>query len=47
MSKKINWAEVVIGVAIASATTADVIPGDEVLGVPLGAFVVAHGLRII
>lgn len=42
-----KWAQVALGVGIMFATTADLVPGDEVLGVPLGAFLVAKGFDLI
>jgi len=43
MSKKINWLQVAVGLGIAAATVIDIIPGDEVVGVPLGVAVALDG----
>lgn len=44
MSKKINWLQVAVGLGIAAATVLDVLPGDEIVGVPLGIGVALDGM---
>jgi hypothetical protein len=38
--------EIMLGLGLIALTTLDVIPVDEVLGVPLGALLVAHGYGV-
>lgn len=40
---KTNWLEVMAGVGLASLTILDVVPGDEVAGVPIGLALVFDG----
>ena len=47
MPKKTNWSSVVLGLGLMLGTSADLVPGDEVLGVPLGAFLVVKGFDLI
>lgn len=47
MSRKIDWLQVGVGAALAAGTILDVIPGDEVAGVPLGIGLILHGLKVI
>jgi len=45
--KKINWGLVGLGILIATGTAIDVIPGDEIIGLPLGTALIAKGANII
>jgi len=45
--KKTNWVEVAAGAALMLGVVADVVPGDELLGMPLGALLVAHGFGVV
>ena len=42
--KKMNYLEIALGIGIIAVTVGDVIPGDEVLGIPLGLGLIAHGV---
>jgi hypothetical protein len=41
---KPNWGKIIAGAAVAGLTLADVIPGDEVVGVPLGVALILDGM---
>jgi hypothetical protein len=41
-----NWLEIGLGVALMAGSVANVVPGDEVIGVPIGALLVAHGAGV-
>lgn len=43
---KTNWAEIGIGAALLTGSIIDLVPGDEVLGVPLGVILIAHGFGV-
>lgn len=47
MPKKTNWSSVVLGLGLMLGTSADLVPGDEIAGVPIGAFLVAKGFDLI
>lgn len=38
-----NWAEVLFGAGIIAVTLGDIVPGDELIGIPSGLFFVADG----
>ena len=45
--KKADWGEIIIGGAIIAGTLFDVLPGDEVVGIPLGIVLILKGLHYI
>jgi len=45
--KKINWSKVVVGAAIIGVSIADIVPGDEVIAVPVGAYMLLDGLTVL
>ena len=45
--KKPNYFLMLAGAAVAAGTLADLLPGDEIFGVPLGAALMAKGAGII
>jgi len=47
MSRDIDWLQVGAGVALIAATTFDVIPGDELIGIPSGAYFILRGLKVL
>jgi hypothetical protein len=47
VSKKTNWPEVAIGAGLIAVTILDVIPGDELAGIPIGLGLIAHGFGSI
>ena len=47
LGKKIDWTRVLLGAGIAAATVTDIIPGDEILGVPIGSYLILEGLGIL
>jgi len=42
---KKDWLETIAGAAIVAVTIADVLPGDEIIGVPLGIALILDGQR--
>lgn len=44
--KKINYGEVGLGAAIIAATVLDIVPGDELLGIPLGLALIFEGMKV-
>lgn len=42
--KKIDWLEVAVGLGIIGITWIDLVPGDEIIGTPTGAYLIADGL---
>lgn len=47
MAKRKDWTLVAIGLGIAGLTIIDVIPADEVAGVPIGLGLALKGLNYI
>jgi hypothetical protein len=43
--KKIDWLEVAAGGALIAFTVGDVVPGDEIAGVPVGLALILDGMR--
>jgi len=43
--KKQNLLEAAAGVGLIALTLADLIPGDEIAGVPVGAMLILDGMR--
>lgn len=45
MSKKTDWLEIIAGTAIIAVTVGDIVPGDEFIGLPLGAYLILDGFK--
>lgn len=45
MNKKKDWLEIAAGAAIIGVTVFDIVPADEVIGVPLGAYLILDGFK--
>ena len=43
----INWGKVIAGVAVIAVSIADIVPGDEVIAVPVGAYLVLDGFGVL
>jgi len=44
--KKTNWFEVVIGLALITISIFDIVPGDEIVAIPLGLVLIADGFKV-
>ena len=44
--KKTNWIEVAIGLLLIAISVINIVPGDEVVAVPLGLLLIADGFKV-
>jgi len=44
--KKTNWIEIAIGLILIVISIIDIVPGDEVVLIPVGVLLIADGFKV-